>query len=146
MSTKETKKSCLLISMKINKEPLEKWRAYTERNEKESLSDSLIKRTTAYINRCYSQPDLILSKLADEIHVTAPYLSNLFKEEMGETFTEYLLSLRMEKAKMFLSTTQLKTYEIVSETGYSNSYYFSSLFKKHTGMTPTGYRKKLLRK
>ena len=76
MSTKETKKSCLLIPMKINKEPLEKWRAYTEHNEKESLSDSLIKRTTAYINRCYSQPDLILSKLADEIHVTAPYLSN----------------------------------------------------------------------
>ncbi|UJF15660.1 helix-turn-helix transcriptional regulator [Jeotgalibaca sp. MA1X17-3] len=89
----------------------------------------------------YCDSDLSLVKLAQEIHVSAPYLSNLFKVEKNVNFTEYLLQLRMEQAKKLLKNTEKKTYEIAEEIGFLNSHYFSSCFKKYTGQTALSFRK-----
>jgi two-component system response regulator YesN len=59
---------------------------------------------------------------------------------MGTTFTEYISRLRMERAKALLRDGNLKTYEAAEQTGYGDPQYFSSCFKKYTGMTPSEYK------
>lgn len=118
-----------------------RWEAAFERQQKENRSDSLVDRAVIYMKQHFSNPELSLVKLSEEIHVTSPYLSNLFKEQTGRNFTDYLLELRMEKSKELLKNTLMKTYEIAEEVGYTNPHYFSSSFKKYTGDTPMTYRK-----
>lgn len=96
-----------------------------------------------YMNEQYSDSSLTLQKLAKLIHVSAPYLSNLFKIEKGFNFGDYLLELRMKKAMELLREESLKTYEISEQVGYSNPQYFSICFKKYTGHTPAEFKKKL---
>lgn len=108
------------------------------------LSKSVVEEAIAYMKEHYADPDLTLVKLANEVYVTAPYLSNLFKIEKNMNFTEYLLSLRMEKSKDLLIRTRKKTYEIAEAVGFVNPHYFSSCFKKYTGKTALEFRKKAL--
>lgn len=109
-----------------------------QENQKETLSDKAVQ----VLLQQYADPDMTLVKLAGEVHVTAPYLSNLFKLEKHMNFTEYLLQLRMEKAKELLASTGMKTYEVAEAVGYMNPHYFSSCFKKYTGKTPMLFRKR----
>ena len=95
-----------------------------------------------YMKENYSDSDLTLQKLAKLIHVSTPYLSNLFKIEKGFNFGEYLVELRMKKAMELLREENLKNYEIAERVGYSNPQYFSICFKKFTGYTPAEYKKK----
>lgn len=120
---------------------IQKWEAAFERQQAENQSDSLADRAVQYMKDNFSDPDLSLVKLAEAIHVTSPYLSHLFKNETGLNFTEYLLQLRMEKSKVLLQATSLKTYEVAEAVGYTNPHYFSSSFKKYTGQPPMSYRK-----
>lgn len=69
-------------------------------------------------------------------------LSGLFKKETGTNFVKYLTDVRMEKSIQLLRTTDMKTYEIAFETGFSNPHYFSVAFKKYTGMSPSEFRAK----
>lgn len=123
-------------------------RPLLERFEKElakqnhlSQTESLVQKAILFMQENYQDADLSLVRLANEIHVSSPYLSNLFKTETGQNFTELLLELRMEKAKELLRTTGLRTYEIAEQVGYVNAHYFSSSFKKYTKKTPSEYRK-----
>lgn len=109
-------------------------------------SESLVYQALNYIERHFTERELSLVNVAKEIHVTPPYLSNLFKDKTGKNFTEYLLELRMEKAKDLLGNTSLRVQEIAEEIGYLNPHYFSSTFKKYTKMTPLEFRKSLLQK
>lgn len=95
-----------------------------------------------YMNENYSDSDLTLQKLAKLIHVSTPYLSNLFKIEKGFNFGDYLVELRMKKAMELLRVENLKNYEISERVGYSNPQYFSICFKKYTSYTPAEYKKK----
>lgn len=113
-----------------------------EQNLKEK-SDSLVYRALNYIEEHFTDSELSLVTVAKEIHVTPPYLSNLFKGKTDKNFTEYLLELRMNKAKDLLESTRLRVQEIAEEIGYLNPHYFSSSFKKYTKMTPLEYRKSL---
>lgn len=113
-----------------------------EQNLKEK-SESLVYRALNYMEEHFTDSELSLVNVAKEIHVTPPYLSNLFKGKTDKNFTEYLLELRMNKAKDLLESTQLRVQEIAEEVGYLNPHYFSSSFKKHTKMTPLEYRKSL---
>ena len=76
--------------------------------------------------------------------MSTSYFSSIFKNYTGETFIEALTKKRIEKAKILLKNTQKKTYEIAAEVGYGDPHYFSSAFKKMTGMTPREYAKKAL--
>ena len=65
----------------------------------------------------------------------------LFSQNMGQTFIEYLTALRMEHARELLRCTGKRSSEIAAEVGYKDAHYFSYLFKKTQGMTPSEYRK-----
>lgn len=122
---------------------LKRWEDEVIHTQTETQSESIVMQAQQYMQENYMDADLSLVKLANEVHVTSPYLSNLFKIETGKNFTQYLLELRMEKAKELLRTTSLRTYEIADRVGYLNPHYFSSSFKKYSEQTPIEYRKKL---
>lgn len=89
-----------------------------------------------YIHAHYAE-DIRLSDLADQVHLSRNYLSTLFRNATGETFQDYLTRVRMEKAKRFILEGKHLIYEVAEKVGYRNVPYFSTLFKKHTGMNPT---------
>lgn len=91
------------------------------------------------INRYYAE-DLSLQSVASQINVNPSYLSRLFKQEKKENFISYLTRVRINHAKAFLLSKELKIYEIADKVGYHNYTYFSKIFKKNTGLTPEEYR------
>jgi len=78
--------------------------------------------------------------------VSTSYFSTVFKKETGKTFIKYLTEFRMEKAADLLLTKEEKTYMIAEKVGYSDSNYFSYVFKRQFGMPPSKYRAGLLEK
>ncbi|MGF6354988.1 two-component system response regulator YesN [Paenibacillus sp. 4624] len=91
------------------------------------------------INRYYAE-DLSLQSVASQINVNPSYLSRLFKQEKKENFISYLTRVRIDHAKAYLLSKDLKIYEIADKVGYHNYTYFSKIFKKNTGFTPEEYR------
>ncbi|MUG66105.1 response regulator [Paenibacillus campinasensis] len=86
--------------------------------------------------------NITLRDMANRFSFSPNYLGVIFKEETGHNFSDYVIKLRMEKAKSLLVTTKLKIYEIASLTGYQYLPYFSRQFKEFYGMTPLEYRRK----
>ncbi len=84
--------------------------------------------------------ELTTNSVAEQLGLSRNYFGQLFKKETGYTFTEYLNRVRISKAKKLLKTTTLKVYEISELVGIEDSFYFSSLFKKYVGCSPTDYR------
>ena len=95
-----------------------------------------------YLAQNFTDPNLMLQDAARAAGMSNSRFSTVFSQEMGVTFTEYLTNLRIAKAKELLRATKLRSSEISSEIGYSDRHYFSYLFKKNTGMTPSEYREK----
>lgn len=104
---------------------------------------SLIKKAKIYIKTNYSKY-ITLEDVAIEINVSPQYLSKLFKEETGENFIDYLTSIRIKIAKELLENNCLNIKEICYSIGYNNPNYFSKIFKKTVGVTPTEYKEKLI--
>lgn len=98
-----------------------------------------IDRALAYIQRSYRK-DISLSDAAAYCGISPNYFSLLFKQKTGESFTKYLNRLRIEKAKMLLSQTDLYIYEISDSIGYGDLAYFSKIFKQQTGLSPSEWR------
>ena len=97
-----------------------------------------------YIEKNYGDSQVSLNSVCAYLAMSTSYFSSIFKNYTGETFIEALTKKRIEKAKILLKNTQKKTYEIAAEVGYGDPHYFSSAFKKMTGMTPREYAKKAL--
>ncbi|MDR1901061.1 MAG: helix-turn-helix domain-containing protein, partial [Treponema sp.] len=93
-----------------------------------------------FIDHHYSDQDISLHTTASYVAISPNHLSTVFSQEMGETFTEYLTNVRIEKAKHLLAATGMKSVDIACETGFSDPHYFSFIFKKHTGLSPREYR------
>ena len=102
---------------------------------------SILKTAVDFIDQHYMEDDMSLNKAANAANVSANHFSALFSQNMGQTFIEYLTSLRMDKAKEYLRCTGMRSSEIAGEVGYKDAHYFSYLFKKTQGMTPSDYRK-----
>lgn len=98
-----------------------------------------VEAAKAYIRKNYSK-DISLDEVSQEVNISPYYFSKIFKEEVGEGFVEYLTGLRMEKARELLTTTEYSMKEICSMVGYADPNYFSRIFKKNTGVTPTEYK------
>lgn len=103
---------------------------------------TIIKKSIAYINDHYNQ-NLTLNMVAEHIGLNHAYFSTLFKKETGVNFSNYLLNLKIENAKLLLKNSNLSLINIAIELGYDNQSYFSNVFKKVTGMTPKQYRQTL---
>ena len=94
-----------------------------------------------YIDHHYMDPDLSLSSVADAVALSPNHLSTLFKSKIGVGFSEYLTEVRLRQAKRLLITSDLRVSEVAERVGYQNMEYFSMLFKKNTGQTPSQYRR-----
>lgn len=89
-----------------------------------------------------SDPSFSLTVLAEKLGLSTGYTSGLFKKYFEMTFKEYLMSKRLDKAKILLLSTDMKNYEISEAIGFADPNYFSTAFKKYTNMSPGKYREK----
>ncbi len=112
-----------------------------ENNNKFSISlTEPIMHAVAIINQFY-RDDISLTYVAKEIGLSASYLSRLFRQEIGKTFSEYLVEVRLSNAKQLLLATDKTVMQIAGEVGFGNGAYLSACFKKRTGISPLQFRK-----
>ncbi len=93
-----------------------------------------------YISEHFAQEDLSLNLLASHVNVSPNHLSMIFSQQTGQTFIKYLTDLRMNKAKELLKCSNKRSSEIALEVGYKDPHYFSYIFKKTQGVTPTQFK------
>jgi two-component system, response regulator YesN len=101
----------------------------------------LIEKAKQYISQNYQNANLSIESIARYLNISNSYFSIFFKQETNQTFVDYLTALRIEKAKNLLKASGYRTYEISDQVGFNNPTYFSTIFKKHTGHSPSEYRK-----
>lgn len=102
-------------------------------------NDSTRHRLQTMIDQSLSSPELSLTSVAHSLGYAPNYLSSLFKNLFGVPFQEYVLSHRLEKAKLLLLTTSLKNYEIAERVGFEDVNYFNTRFKLKFGVSPKQY-------
>lgn len=100
----------------------------------------LIRQAKEYIEQHYANPDLSLNDVAMQANLSASHFSMVFSQETHQTFKEHLTEVRMKKAKELLRMTTLRSADIAYQVGYNDPHYFSSVFKKHTGLSPIEFR------
>ncbi len=114
--------------------------------EKEPAGDSaegkhqLVGLAQEYIKEYYYQ-NITLTDVAQKVGVTAGYLSTLFQKQLGKGFVDYLNEIRIDHACTYLRQNYLKTYEVAYKVGFKDDKYFSKVFKKVKGQSPSEYRK-----
>ncbi len=104
--------------------------------------NGLIREAIRYIRNEYMN-DLALGDVAEHISISRIYLSQLFKQETGEKYIDFLNNVRIEKAKEYLKFYDMKTYEVAEKVGFQDSGYFARMFKKIVGKTPSEFKKEL---
>ena len=109
------------------------------RDRADEQSESIVQKAQKYMRENYMK-EISLDDVSKEVNVSPYYFSKLFKEEVGENFIEYLTKIRIGKAKEMLAKSSESVKEIGLASGYADSNYFSRIFKKQTGMTPSEYR------
>ena len=105
----------------------------------------IVKSITEYIDNHYNEVTS-LEQIAKELYISSGYARNTFKRYTGQTVFDYLLDVRISKAKTLLSDPEKKVYEVMAMVGYTNKAHFISIFKRKTGLTPKQYRQNLLQK
>lgn len=113
-----------------------------EKIDKEKISE-VIFQIMLYIKKHFRE-DLSLCRLAEEFHFNHTYLSKMFKKVLHMTITEYIKSVRLDKAKELLKETNMKIYEVSKFVGYTDYQYFCKIFKQMVKMTPSDYRRNTL--
>lgn len=101
---------------------------------------AVVNEAKLYMSLHFSEPGLMLQDVAKAVSMSSSRFSTVFSQQNGQTFTEYLVTLRLKKAKELLRTTNERSSQIAREVGYNDAHYFSYIFKKNTGMTPSDYR------
>ncbi|MFC0334826.1 response regulator [Paenibacillus sepulcri] len=101
---------------------------------------NLVERVRTIIEQSYADGGLTVADIGKAVYLTPTYVSLLFKQETGQTVNEYLTQVRVDKAKELLRDPQYKFYDICYAIGYTDPSYFTKLFKKATGVTPSVYR------
>ena len=105
------------------------------------FSDTRICQITSYINEHIGNELLSVSHIAEYFHLSDNYLSSYFKNETGISLNQYITQIRIDKSKYLLLHTTEKIQTIAKSVGFSDTNYFSSVFKKNTHKTPLTYRK-----
>jgi two-component system, response regulator YesN len=102
-----------------------------------------IQQAKAFIEEHYAEADLSLSDVASRINLSSSHFSVIFSQVIGRTFKEFLTEHRITKAKELLRSTTLRAVDIARLVGYNDPHYFSSAFKKNTGLSPTEFRARI---
>ena len=108
--------------------------------ERDNTMKQVIQKAKEYIMDNYQDPDLSVEKICRQLHMSPAYFSTMFKKETGQAYTAYLTQVRLDKAVELLNKTDDKTYVIAAKVGYQEQNYFSYVFKKRFGVSPTKFR------
>lgn len=113
------------------------------KQEKEEDSGKIpnlfVQKAADYIKLNYSEK-ISIKEIADQLYLSPNYLSELFKKHTGKTISEYLTDYRLEKACQLLDHAEYRVGDVSGMVGIHDGRYFSNMFKKKYGMTPTEYR------
>jgi len=110
------------------------------REEVGGRADALALRTRSYIERNYMMPELSLEDCAAELGASPSHLSRVMKRETGKSFVEYLASYRIARAMAMMADPGMKMLEIAESSGFASQHYFSRVFKRVCGISPSEYR------
>ena len=113
--------------------------AVSEKQERLQVENKTVQTMVDYILEHFSE-DISIQLLADLAGITPNYASQLFKEETGSTFSNYLTQIRIQKACELLKDTDMAIFMVAGQVGYKDYFYFAKVFKKITGHTPSTYR------
>jgi len=102
----------------------------------------VLRKAMDYLQEHYRE-QVTLNEVSEHTYVSTYYISRIFKKEAGKNFVDYLNEIRIQKAKELLQNIRYKTYELAEMVGIPDAHYFSKLFKKYEGVTPTEYRDSL---
>ena len=101
-------------------------------------SNDIVRITHEYLEAHYAD-EITLEDVAEQVNISPQYFSKLIKKNTGFNFTEWLSMIRIQKAKELLTNTNLTVKEVCFKVGYKDPNYFSRIFKKRMGMTPSEY-------
>ena len=99
-----------------------------------------MQKAQEYVRSHYMEAELSLDSMCEELGVSNSYFSTIFKKETGSSFISYLTDFRMDQAARRLVETNEKSYMIAKEVGYTDPNYFSYVFKRRFGVSPSKYR------
>ena len=100
----------------------------------------LIQEIKDYIRENYKEENLSINLVAERVGLSVGYLGRLFKKMEGKSVSEYIMSVRLEKAEELLKNSQISINTIATQVGFVNNSYFYSVFKKAHGVTPNQWR------
>lgn len=106
----------------------------------EKISDGIMQVKT-YIDLHYTESELTLKSVSEQFHYSAKYVSNAFIKLLHVSFSEYICDMRLDHAKQLLSCGVHTIQEVALSSGFSDAQYFSRIFKKRYGITPTEFIK-----
>ena len=107
---------------------------------RDNTARQVIEEAKQYIQDHYQEPDLSVEMVCRQLHMSPAYFSTIFRKETGKTCVAYLTDVRLNRAVELLNQTSDKTYVIARKVGYQEQNYFSYVFKKRYGVSPTKYR------
>lgn len=132
---------------KLSLEEMADWFLEKSTQLNQSIQMSTLDSGKAAINKAkwlvkelYQDPDLSIEDISQELFLSSAYFSSIFKKETGQSFISYLTEERLKQAVRLLETSTDKNYMIAEKVGYSEPNYFSYVFKKHYGLSPSKYR------
>ncbi len=108
--------------------------------ERDMTTRQVIQEAKQYIMDHYQNPDLSVEMICRHLHMSPAYFSTMFKKETGQAYIAYLTDVRLNKAVELLNKTDDKTYVVAAKVGYQEQNYFSYVFKKKFGVSPTKFR------
>jgi two-component system response regulator YesN len=106
-----------------------------------SHDSTIVKQVCEYVLE-HIDEELSVKMLSEKMFISKSHLSYIFKQKFGVSLLEYITMVKIERAKRLLREENLKNYEIAYKLGFQDNEYFSKVFKRHTGMSPTEFRKK----